>query len=260
LIFAHPMPLLEVVKAHYEHEYTAGGCRINAEAFGLRKRMFVARLRRLSRYRTSVGSLLDVGCSTGMFLEVARDGGWNVSGVELSVEAARQAQQKFPGRVFCGTLADAPFPAGSLDVITMFDVIEHCATPLVELTCATTLLAADGLLVLTTPNIASLPARVMGRAYSYINPPDHLVYFSPRTMAVALAKAGLRHLVCERAYKTFSLDYILALLPRVNPMAARICRPLATMLPAGLRTQSVSLYAGEMWVVARKPSRSQPAW
>ncbi len=253
-MFVDPMPSALTLKAYYEGEYRTGGYRICAEAAPMRRAMFERRLAGLAPYGVSAGRMLDIGCATGVFLEVAEHAGWDVYGVEFSEEAARRAERLFPGRITRGSVASAPFPDGFFDLVTMFDVIEHCADPLAELRSASRLLKPRGVLALTTPNITSLPARLMGRYYPYVNPPNHLTYFSPRTIAAALRMADFELRTIRRLTKTFSIAYLLSILPVSNPRLFRIADPLARILPNRLRSLPCGLYVGEMFVVAQKAS------
>jgi 2-polyprenyl-3-methyl-5-hydroxy-6-metoxy-1,4-benzoquinol methylase len=110
-----------------------------------------------------------------------------------------------------GTIHDAPQPAGSLDVLTMFDVIEHVPDPLGDLRKAFDLLAPGGLVVLSTPNIdglfprLSLPLAKKLDYWPHPEPPYHLYQFSARTLAAMLEKAGFeiaatRHFAIDLAY------------------------------------------------------------
>ncbi|MCO4770997.1 MAG: class I SAM-dependent methyltransferase [Deltaproteobacteria bacterium] len=75
------------------------------------------------------GSLLDIGCAYGRFLEVAaEEGGYTLSGCDVSEHAAAIAGERLASRdvrVRQGGVLDDPFPGETFDVITMFDVIEH---------------------------------------------------------------------------------------------------------------------------------------
>jgi SAM-dependent methyltransferase len=75
------------------------------------------------------GSLLDVGCGRGAFLQRARSKGWNVFGVEFSETAAWDARRSGLD-VFTGDLSEAKFPSCYFDVVTLFNVIEHLRDPL----------------------------------------------------------------------------------------------------------------------------------
>ena len=75
------------------------------------------------------GALLDLGCSSGAFLQSLCGKGWDLSGIEMSAESAKQAQARSGANVFVGDILDAQFAAESFDVITCFDVFEHLYEP-----------------------------------------------------------------------------------------------------------------------------------
>ena len=74
------------------------------------------------------GRLLDVGCATGYFLNAARLD-FEVHGIEPSSWAADHARQRLKLEIQHGNLEDVTLPAGSLDVVSMNDVIEHFSDP-----------------------------------------------------------------------------------------------------------------------------------
>jgi len=96
--------------------------------------------------------LLDVGCGIGSFLLGPQQEGWEVAGLELSAAAAAYARDKRNLNVQAGSIEQStPFPSQSFDVITMFGVIEHLASPGgAAMECAR-LLRPGRVLVLQTP-------------------------------------------------------------------------------------------------------------
>ena len=140
---------------------------------------------------TGTGRLLDVGCASGGFLWQMTTVGWEVAGVEFDPEAAAKARKITP-RVFVGDPVDAPFAAGSFDVITAFHVVEHLPEPRRALERMLDWLAPGGLLVVEVPNVNALGPRIFGRYWSGFDYPRHLVHFSPRTMRAMVERAGGR--------------------------------------------------------------------
>ncbi len=80
--------------------------------------------------RVPSGRLLDVGCSSGHFLKVALDHGYDIHGVEPNPEMAKFATEslKLP-KIQCGTLHAAHYPDASFDAVTLWDVLEHVEDP-----------------------------------------------------------------------------------------------------------------------------------
>ena len=86
------------------------------------------------------------------------------------------------------------FPEGSVDVITAFEVLEHLSDPLGELRKIHRSLRKGGLFFFTTPNFNALERRVLGSDYNILSYPDHLAYYTPKTVDYLLQKCGFRKL------------------------------------------------------------------
>lgn len=157
------------------------------------------------------GQLLDIGCSTGLFLNEARRYGLDVAGVEFSAASARFAREHFQLAVTDGDIHAIDDADGTLDIVTMFDVIEHVRDPARDITAAHRLLKPGGLFILSTPNIdglfprASEPlARPLGY-WPHVEPPWHLYQFSVRTLSAMLEARGFeclgtQHIAIDLAY------------------------------------------------------------
>jgi len=142
------------------------------------------------------GHLLDVGCSSGLFLDQARAAGFGVTGIEYSDASAEFARNHFGIDVKAGAVADADFARESFDIVTMFDVIEHVPDPSADLRKIYNLLKPGGLFVVSTPDIDGLFPRASYAAAGMIDhwphpePPSHLFQFSKKTLSAMLRKTG----------------------------------------------------------------------
>lgn len=150
--------------------------------------------------------LLDVGCYTGVFVEIASTAGWDAQGVDPSRWAVDQARQAGL-HVEAGTLATAGFPPESFDVITLWDVIEHVDDPAGELRRVYDLLRPGGLAVIHTMDIDSLFARLMGPRWPWLME-MHLSYFSQRTLRRMVSGLGFRVLRSARQGRVVQLSYL----------------------------------------------------
>jgi SAM-dependent methyltransferase len=155
------------------------------------------------------GTLLDVGCGTGLFLAVARRRGWRTVGIDDCEPATRYAREHFGLEVQTGEFADFARDGRSFDAITMWDIIEHARRPVDLLTAARGCLAPGGVVGLSTPNQQSILDVVAGSLYratgGRITAPlekfyiaQHFLYFDPTTLAHALERAGLGVVHLER--------------------------------------------------------------
>jgi len=145
------------------------------------------------------GRALDVGCGNGSYLSYLKYHGWDVAGIEISDKAAKVARNTFGIDVFVGELGSAPWSAGSFDFISISHVVEHVADPVALLSRAAELLKEDGAIYVETPNTKSVGFRRWREYWLHLDAPRHLVLFSPDTIRLAAAHAGL----VVRALKTF---------------------------------------------------------
>lgn len=188
-------------------------------------------LRTIRRHRHN-GALLDVGSSTGIFLNAARIN-FEVHGVEPSAWAAGVAKNSLNLKnIVNGTFDESAFPESSFDVISLIDVLEHVADPRKTLQKAFSLLKPGGLLYLVTPDIRSLSARLLGRYWWGLRE-AHLYYFSERTLSRLLAE--LRFAIVEtRSYgRIFSYAYWLSRIRKYPAVFYRTAELLGKTLDIG---------------------------
>lgn len=151
--------------------------------------------RRLSLIRVMKpkGKFLDIGCAHGLLLDFAKQSGYDTNGVEPTFNNAEVARGK-GHKVFNGWLNDFVAQNGEqlFDVITCLDVIEHIDDPKIFLQLATSLLADDGLMIVSTPNYSGVIAKLLGAKDPYMTPPEHITFFSANGMKKIATGCGLQ--------------------------------------------------------------------
>jgi 2-polyprenyl-3-methyl-5-hydroxy-6-metoxy-1,4-benzoquinol methylase len=147
-------------------------------------------VRRLRRPRAGA-RLLDVGCGNGQFLVEMRAAGWTVEGVETDARAVAHARERGVA-VRQSSVEDGAYPPQTFDTVTMSHVLEHLHDPVATLRSVRELLREDGVLWVATPNLASPGHARYGRAWRGLEPPRHLVLFTPSALRRALDRAGFR--------------------------------------------------------------------
>lgn len=136
--------------------------------------------------------LLDVGCSSGAFLDTASRLGFRAEGVEPAAQAAQNAL-KARLKVFSGTLEDAHFPDTSFDAVTLFEVIEHLMSPLELLKECRRILKPEGIMLMGTGNTASWTASFMKSHWQYFHIEHHgghISFFNPLSMRLLAERTG----------------------------------------------------------------------
>ena len=113
---------------------------------------------RLSRLELALGHsvadgrLLNVGCGTGGFNELARRAGVDAWGVDASAEAAAIAAIRTPGRIVHAAAEALPFPSKSFDLVYCYSTLEHVADAGRAIREMVRVLRPSGALYIHTPN------------------------------------------------------------------------------------------------------------
>jgi SAM-dependent methyltransferase len=150
----------------------------------------------LTQY-TQSGAILDLGCSSGAFLESLRGESWELHGIDMSLDCAKRAEARTGSNVFVGDILEAPFPRESFDVITCFDVLEHLYEPRRVMAKVTEWLKPGGIFHVQVPNVDSAEARVFGSYWHGLELPRHLFHYSPASLKFLAQSAGLREVSLE---------------------------------------------------------------
>jgi 2-polyprenyl-3-methyl-5-hydroxy-6-metoxy-1,4-benzoquinol methylase len=136
-------------------------------------------------------SILDIGCSTGEFLEAARARGYRPFGVDVNKFAVEYAREQRGLDVRPGPLTVDTFPGMTFDCITMFEVIEHLPDPVGHFSLLRSLLKPGGIIVLTTPNAGCPQAREDMTNWKHLKPWEHICHYSEETLRQAAGLSGL---------------------------------------------------------------------
>ena len=218
-VYLWPVPDPEVIRAQFAELYSSGtgsvpelesyyGFCYENEPSNPLVQLYEHWLDAVERFRAP-GKLLDVGCGTGLFMDVARKRGWDPYGVDECSEAIEHARGHFGLDVREGQFAEFRAEGRRFDAITMWDIIEHTREPVDLLQTARACLAAVGIIALSTPNQRSVIDVVAGALYRgsgglvraplekfYID--QHFLYFTPDSLERAVRRAGLQLLYLRR--------------------------------------------------------------
>ncbi|HET7460491.1 MAG TPA: methyltransferase domain-containing protein [Longimicrobium sp.] len=134
--------------------------------------------------------IFEVGCGDGNFLASLRRAGWRVGGSEFAPASAAVVRRRhgidpFVGDVMHGVPQGAPFP-----VVGAYHVLEHVYHPAEWLDALGRMLEPGGVLHLQVPNLASLTHRLTGAAWASMMFPQHVYFYTPRTLAAVLERHG----------------------------------------------------------------------
>jgi len=137
--------------------------------------------------------MLDVGCGPGLFLIEAKKRGWEVYGTEFTDNQLAYLNDKGI-KTLKGKLTNDSFEDELFDVIISSEVIEHINNPLEEMKHFHRLLRKGGLVYITTPNFNAIERFLLKGDYAIIEYPEHLCYYTPKTIDLLLTNNGFNKL------------------------------------------------------------------
>jgi len=212
-----------------------------------RAQTFARCARMLEHWCTPPGRLLDVGCAAGFFVREAQLRGWDASGVEPCTWLADWGRQHVTSALHAGTLREANIPHASLDVVTMWDVLEHVPDPLSELRECARILKKGGILLINFPDFGSISARLMGRHWWFLLS-NHLYYFTRQSIHAYLQKTGFAVRSFRVHWQVLPLGHLANIFRIYSPTMARYGRRVLSALR--LADVSFPYCAGQTNVVA----------
>ena len=271
LVRLHPRPALSTLPIIYPPTYYAYSYEdtipwiARAGKAMLDRRKLNGIVRMLDR---PVRSFADIGCGTGRYLRAMAAAGVpreKIHGLELDADVVaslrREGFQAHHDRVETCTA----IPAGSLDLATMFHVIEHVDAPSAVLERVATWLTPKGVLALETPNIDSWDARRFhDRWWGGYHTPRHWTLFDPETLQAMLRRHGFEPFALRfqtgHSFWMYSLHHRLRYGDPPRPRLARWFDPLRSVVPLAAFTAldllrgAVGARTSAMLVLARRRS------
>ncbi len=188
--FVYPMPDLKALKKLYdEHSYHEEDRYDSLNITSVVRKIWQVRLQ-ITEDIGFKGAILDVGCATGIFLNEAKQRGWEIQGLEVSDTAAAQAKRLLGDSAVRVEDLTQFKPEKPFDVLSMWALIEHVTEPNKYLQSANACVKLGGLIMISTPSTDALAAKWRGKAWRYYIPPYHLTYFNKKSLKVLLEKNG----------------------------------------------------------------------
>lgn len=196
--FVNPVPSKHELTSYYQEQYYQGGNDLGYNApyesleNGLKKTYeHIIKQVQLLSGKKSFPSILDVGCAYGYFLDCAK-AHMNSSirvGVDLSDTAQRiVASQRHT--FIKGGFEEAKIPEIAFDLIFMGDVFEHFSDPVYVVQRLNKLTKRGGIVVITTVDFSSLAAKILGKRWRLMTPPEHLFFWTPKALKFLFQRHG----------------------------------------------------------------------
>lgn len=186
LVWSDPLPhdprsfYAEAYRIHYKNAYSPKPKHILRAG-----NVALSRLGKIEGFLSAPLSILDVGSGGGEFSYLLKTLGHDVKGIEPNEGYAGYSVREYGLDVQVRFVQDAVFREESLDMITMWHVLEHTENPSEVLAKLRTFLKGNGVLVLEVPNIEATcqsPGSTFHEA--------HLFNFNLATLKAMAEKTG----------------------------------------------------------------------
>lgn len=193
-----PIPIDDVTKfykSEYRQEYK--GSFSPQKRHVLRAaRCALDRLHLINKYSPqklsqSAISTLDAGSSSGEFVFLMKQLGYQASGIEPHFGYATYAQEQLGLNIHNCAFSEFSPKEKTFELITLFHVLEHLEFPVADLERLAAGLTDTGIFVIEVPNIL-----YRGMKFSHKWHKGHLSGFSVQTLEIAAARAGLKAVFC----------------------------------------------------------------
>ena len=207
----------------------------------------------LIKERFTEGSILDIGCWDGKFLEHLKEN-YNLYGMEINSDAAIKSSKKGIN-IIAKNIYDAQSLSFKFDVVTAFDVIEHMENPLIFLEFMSRLVKDNGTIIISSGNTETLTWKIQGSRYWYCQNPEHISFINKKWCFYAAKKLNLQ---IELIKKYASLGRF-NLIKSISDVMQNIIYPITPSLLANFRKVKHTLFSKKSKILNKKynypPSR-----
>jgi len=184
-IFVNPRPDVHEIGKYYKsedyisHSNTKKGL-VNTIYHIIRKRSHRKKFDLISSYKQS-GNLLDIGCATGEFLNYVKKNGWDTIGIEPDLSAREFATATYNLNVHPEDFLNQ-LNSGTIDIITMWHVLEHVHGLKERMEQLQRLLVKNGVAFIAVPNVGSFDTKYYGEFWAGYDLPRHIYHFTQETI------------------------------------------------------------------------------
>ena len=188
LVYLNPVFTDEALELFYRGNHVVQSQVVEEDSVFYTK-LYEKGLRQVMDQRDGVGNLLDVGCSSGCFLAIAKRHGWNAVGIELNNLEAGLAKKK--GFDVYSDIQSYKQKGKQVDVITLWDVFEHIKDGKTFLLESRRLLTEKGVVFLQIPISDSLAARIMQEHCNMFDGMEHVNIYGKKALTRLAEVCGM---------------------------------------------------------------------
>lgn len=190
---------------HLEAEYHIGSKHDVIFSNGKQAVKHLLRLQELLRSNTTESvRILDYGCGDGYFLTLAKLFGFDAYGIDFSSVRNERAASK-GATIFNNLEALESCEIGKMNVVTLFQVLEHLEDPLTTLNKIASVMSDGGILIVEVPDCRGINQPKNFAEFDFVQPLEHISCFTPISLKKMCERAGFVEIKRIPAHVTTSI-------------------------------------------------------
>jgi SAM-dependent methyltransferase len=187
MLYLNPAFKNEYLEEYYRNNHDFQGEAV-ANDMDFYSSLYLKGLAQISYQLPNYGSILDVGCSTGIFLDIAKNLGWSTFGLELNKKEAEIAILK--GHKITEAMIESANFHEKFNAITLWDVFEHIKDGGKFLNNAKKLLTENGVIFIQSPSRDALAAKILHSACNMFDGLEHVNLYGKKSLNLVSKSAG----------------------------------------------------------------------
>lgn len=248
-----PQPSSKLLPKYYQSEdyisHTDAKRNLFEQTYHFVKSIALKRKLKLINSIASEGNeLLDIGCGTGDFLQIAQQNNWNVTGTEPNQDARSIANQKTNSSVFDADQLQR-FNKNQFDVITLWHVLEHLPNLPEQMAIFNWLLKPNGALIIAVPNYKSFDAHYYKTFWAAYDVPRHFWHFSKSSITKLASKEGM--IVDKTVPMKFDAFYVSLLSEKYKSGSMNVFRAFCVGARSNFRARSSGEYSSLIYILKK---------
>lgn len=254
LLKTHPQPSPDKLGSYYESEdyisHTDGRRSLFEKLYhAVKQKALRDKINIVEQFQPKKGKILDIGAGTGDFLVTAKQHGWDITGLEPNEKAKSIAQNK--GVKFLENLA--AIPDATMDVITMWHVLEHVPDVEAQIAELKRIVKPDGTIIIAVPNYKSYDAQHYGKHWAAYDVPRHLWHFSKKAIEVLFSRQDMQ--LIKIFPMKFDSFYVSLLSEKYKTGKMSFIKGFFVGLRSNIKAARNFEYSSHIYVI--KPSKSE---
>ena len=251
-----PKPTLKKLPEYYQSEdyisHTNSKRNLFEKVYHLIRNISLnKKLKLINSFNSEENNLLDVGCGTGAFLNIAKKNNWNITGIEPDANARKIANELTNNAVY-NSEQISKFKANSFDVITLWHVLEHLPNLEEQISIYKKLLKPKGTLIIAVPNYKSFDAQYYKSFWAAYDVPRHLWHFSQKSISNLFAKEQME--VVKTKPMVFDAFYVSLLSEKYRHKSMNPFKAFFIGMRSNLKAKRTGEYSSLIYIIKNEKS------